>query len=174
MTDHLVRQLLDVEAIKQLKARYFRYVDTKQWTELAALFTASPHIDFGDVVFTDATEFATSTGSLIGQTPTVHHGHMPEVELTGPDTATGVWAMEDLVTVPSGPHTPYGHHGYGHYHETYQRVDGRWRIARLKLTRLRLDPLDETDPRRLAGVRLEQAASGNRSVGTGHHERSSS
>ena len=34
------QMLLDIEAIKQLKARYFRYVDTKQWDDLKALFTA--------------------------------------------------------------------------------------------------------------------------------------
>jgi hypothetical protein len=26
--------------------------------------------------------------------------------------------------------------GFGHYHETYTRKDGQWRIASLKLTRL--------------------------------------
>jgi hypothetical protein len=30
-------------------------------------------------------------------------------------------------------------HGYGHYHETYEKVDGRWLIASTTLTRLRTD-----------------------------------
>ena len=29
--------------------------------------------------------------------------------------------------------------GYGHYHETYEKVDGRWYIKSSKLTRLRED-----------------------------------
>jgi hypothetical protein len=29
--------------------------------------------------------------------------------------------------------------GQGHYHETYRRCDGRWRIATLSLSRLSLD-----------------------------------
>ena len=29
--------------------------------------------------------------------------------------------------------------GRGHYHETYRRTEGIWRIATLSLTRLRLD-----------------------------------
>jgi hypothetical protein len=29
--------------------------------------------------------------------------------------------------------------GYGHYHETYEKIDGQWRITRSKLTRLRED-----------------------------------
>jgi hypothetical protein len=29
--------------------------------------------------------------------------------------------------------------GYGHYHETYEKIDGQWRIKSSKLTRLRED-----------------------------------
>ena len=32
-TKSQVQQLLDIEQIKQLKARYFRLMDTKQWDE---------------------------------------------------------------------------------------------------------------------------------------------
>jgi hypothetical protein len=32
--------------------------------------------------------------------------------------------------------------GYGHYLEEYVREDGEWRIARIRLERLRVDPLD--------------------------------
>ena len=31
---------------------------------------------------------------------TVHQGHMPEIEFTGEDTATGIWAMFDWVDDP--------------------------------------------------------------------------
>ena len=71
---------------------------------------------------------------------TVHHGHMPEIELTGPDSAAGVWAMSDYVEFASEG-VPVGFRGYGHYHERYVKRDGAWRIAHMKLTRLRRDPL---------------------------------
>lgn len=35
----------DVEAIKQVKARYFRLMDTKQWDEMAEVFTEDCHVD---------------------------------------------------------------------------------------------------------------------------------
>lgn len=38
-TDTIVRALLDIEEIKQLKARYFRLLDTRRWDEWAQLFT---------------------------------------------------------------------------------------------------------------------------------------
>ena len=52
-----------------------------------------------------------------------------------PTSATGVWAMEDMLRWPNGTEL----HGYGHYHETYEKVEGAWRIKSSKLTRLRMD-----------------------------------
>ena len=60
---------------------------------------------------------------------------MPEIELTSPTTATGTWAMEDWLRWPDGREL----HGAGHYHEEYEKVDGRWRITKMTLTRLRTD-----------------------------------
>ncbi len=81
------------------------------------------------------------SGALVG-TQTVHHGHMPEIELTGPDAATGIWAMADYVEWPQPEgEDRVGLRGYGHYVEEYVREDGEWRIARSRLDRLRVDPL---------------------------------
>ena len=69
---------------------------------------------------------------------TVHHGHMPEIDITSPTTATGIWSMEDMLRWPEGSPINWMH-GYGHYHETYEKIDGEWRIASCTLTRLRVD-----------------------------------
>ena len=50
----------------------------------------------------------------------MHHGHMPEITLTSPTTASGIWSMEDMLRYGDGTEL----HGYGHYHETYEKVDG--------------------------------------------------
>ena len=55
--------------------------------------------------------------------------------MTSPTTATGIWALQDLLIWPNGR----GCDGYGHYHETYEKVDGEWRIASSKLTSLHMD-----------------------------------
>ncbi len=60
---------------------------------------------------------------------------MPEIDVTSPTTATGVWAMEDMLRWPDGSEL----HGFGHYHEAYANVDGDWRIKSTLLTRLRMD-----------------------------------
>ena len=69
---------------------------------------------------------------------TVHHGHTSEIDVTSPTNAAGIWAMEDHLWWPEGsPITTM--HGYGHYHETYEKQEGRWRITSTTLTRLRTD-----------------------------------
>jgi hypothetical protein len=50
--------------------------------------------------------------------------------------------MSDYVEWPSEDGTRVGLRGYGHYVEEYVREDGRWCIARSRLERLRVDPLD--------------------------------
>ena len=62
---------------------------------------------------------------------TMHHCHTPEIMLTSATTATGIWAMEDLLIFADGREL----HGAGHYHETYEKRDGSWRIKTLHLTR---------------------------------------
>jgi hypothetical protein len=43
--------------------------------------------------------------------------------------------MEDMLRWPDGTEL----HGYGHYHETYEKGAGAWRITSSRLTRLRMD-----------------------------------
>ena len=128
----------DIEAIKQLKARYFRMMDTKDWDGMRLVFADDVLIDTtesGGRVVEGADDFMTGLRDLLADVVTVHHGHMPEIELTSETTATGVWSMEDMLRWPNGGEL----HGFGHYHETYEKADGRWRIKTMTLTRLRMD-----------------------------------
>lgn len=131
----------DIEAIKGLKARYFRMLDTKDWEGLAAVFTEDVEIDMtgeGGSITTGVKEFLPYLQQNIQGVVTVHHGHMPEITLTSPTTATGIWAMEDRLWWPDGHPLSYLH-GYGHYHEDYLKTGSGWRIRKMTLTRLRRD-----------------------------------
>jgi uncharacterized protein (TIGR02246 family) len=134
----------DIEDIKRLKARYFRLMDTKDWDAWARVFAedAVMEVPEADMVATGRAAIMEFVRKALSGTVTVHHGHMPEIELTGADTATGIWAMFDYVEWTS-PETGErsGLRGFGHYHEEYVREDGAWRIAKTRLTRLRVDPL---------------------------------
>ena len=128
----------DVEAIRGLKARYFRTMDTKDWAAMREVFTDDVVIDTTDSgggVVAGADTFMDFLQETLAEVVTVHHGHMPEIEVTSPTTATGVWAMEDRLRWPDGSELL----GFGHYHEAYERVDGSWRIKSSRLTRLRMD-----------------------------------
>lgn len=134
----------DIEAIKRLKARYFRLLDTKQWEAWGEVFAADVRMEVPEAaVELDGRDAVVSgVSAALAGTRTVHHGHMPELERTGPDTARGVWAMEDYVEWPEADDgTRVGLRGYGHYHDEYVREGGEWRIARTRLERLRIDPL---------------------------------
>jgi hypothetical protein len=138
-----VQALLDVEAIKQLKARYFRLMDLKQWNDWGMVFATDcvMEVPEADLVNSGREEIvANVSGALVGAR-TCHHGHMPEIQLTGDDTARGVWAMFDYVEWDEQDGTRIGLQGYGHYREEYKREDGEWRIARTRLERLRIDVL---------------------------------
>ena len=141
---HLLRRLLDIEEIKQLKARYFRCMDTKDWNGFGQVFARDAVVEVpeADLVLTGRDAIVSGVGQALTGTRTVHHGHMPEITPAGPDTATGIWAMSDYVEWPrSNDGSRVGLHGYGHYLEEYIREDGEWRIRRTHLRRIRVDPL---------------------------------
>jgi hypothetical protein len=136
---------VDVEAIKQLKARYFRLMDTKQWDRWRAVFTDDCGFDGTSRPYPGPDEFVAGTRERLQDAVTVHQGHMPEIVLTAPDGARGIWAMFDWVEFPdlrdTGRGVNRGFTGYGHYEESYRKDDGIWRIAFLRLTRLKLNPI---------------------------------
>jgi hypothetical protein len=133
----------EFEAIRQLKARYCRFLDTKDVDSWRGVFAPDLTVLLDGAVSTGGADPQTGEpirgvdefvpmviGTLVG-VATVHHCHTPEITLTSPTTATGIWAMEDLLFFPDGTQL----HGAGHYHETYEKRDGHWVIVSLHLTR---------------------------------------
>ena len=128
--------LLDIEAIKSLKAKYFRSMDTKDWVALSECFTDDLLADIreGPGMLVEGREnYMSQISEILKDASTVHHGHMPEIRIADEENATGIWAMEDIVKLPG-----LFIHGWGHYHEAYRKEGSEWRICRIKLTRLRL------------------------------------
>jgi hypothetical protein len=141
----LLRRLDDIEQIKQLKARYFRCMDQKQFEGWKQVFARDAHLEVpeGNASVDGCDAIIAYVSGVLTGVRTVHHGHMPEIEITGADTAKGIWAMFDFVEFPPAEGgARQGLQGYGHYIEEYVREDGEWRIKSLLLTRLRIDPLD--------------------------------
>lgn len=144
MTSHV--RIGDLEAIKQLKARYFRTLDTKQWDAWRALFTDDALFEGTRRQFNGPDDFCAVTAKWLQHAVTVHHGHMPEIVFTGAESARGIWSMFDIVEFAveqdaTGPYGGRGFIGYGHYEEEYRLIGDTWKISLLRLTRLRVDPL---------------------------------
>lgn len=137
--------LLAKSEIGELKARYCRAVDTKDWSLYRSIFTDSGTFDIStdmpeNGVFSDADTFVKNASEGLAGVTSVHHVHNPEIEVTSETTAQGVWAMEDMLQWADDSSAPGQKlHGMGHYTESYEKVGGRWRISALRLTRLRLD-----------------------------------
>ena len=146
----------ELEAIRQLKARYCRFLDTKDVDSWRGVFTTDVVVTLDMAVSTGGSDpqtappiegvdnFVPSVMASLEGVATMHHCHTPEITLTSDTTATGIWAMEDLLIFPDGREL----HGAGHYRETYEKRDGSWRIKTLHLTRTIL---------RLTGDQDEQA-----------------
>lgn len=123
-----------MEEIRQLKARYFRFTDTKDWDNLATVFCRDAVLgdDTISVYGRDGVLNAIVTGTE-GVT-TVHHGSCHEVWVDGPGEAHGIIAFEDLgFSKRTGEIVM---HGYGHYHEQYRLEDGAWRILESRIPRM--------------------------------------
>ena len=136
-----VESASQIEAIKIVMARYFRFMDTKQWTELRNLFMPDVTMSAPDDVpdkdpTTGADQLVRVIGSVLDGAVSVHRGFMPEVELSDANSAAAVWAMEDVVCYPDDPSRDFS--GSGHYLGEYRRSPDGWKIQSLTLRRLRL------------------------------------
>lgn len=134
--------------IHALKAKYFRTMDTKDWAGLESTFAPDLIADFRDAAAQrderqlthGAAQYVANLAITLEHVETVHHGHMPEILIHSANQATGIWAMEDKLWVKEGAQLPFKWlHGYGHYHERYIRLNNVWRIAEIRLSRLRVD-----------------------------------
>jgi hypothetical protein len=131
-----LERLLAIEDIKHLKSRYFRYVDQKDWTAWRAIFADDGHFEIGAGIFEGADAFVANVREFLADATTFHHGHMPEIDVLGPDQATGVWTLYDVVEPPvGGGVSPF--YGYARYWERYERRGGEWKIASMRIERLR-------------------------------------
>ncbi|BCW05880.1 nuclear transport factor 2 family protein [Arthrobacter sp. NtRootA1] len=145
-----VQRLIAVEEIKRLKSRYFRALDKKDWDAFAANFTDDIIFDFtesdtGQDVdelvqhvyrVEGAKEAAAWARDALGDAVTSHHGHMPDIDILDDESAIGTWSLNDQIWFPPGSEFRFSKlEGYGHYEETYKRVDGAWKVASAKFIR---------------------------------------
>jgi bile-acid 7alpha-dehydratase len=130
-----LRRLEDIEAIKQLKARYWRCVDRKLWDELAEVFAEDAAADYGPKSKLAGRQaiVAFLKGSLGADTVITNHiGQRPEIEITGEATARGTWWLSDYIVMQPN----IRRRGYAYYEDEYVKKDGRWQKSRTRLVNM--------------------------------------
>ena len=154
MTD--LEKLLAIEEIRQLRPRYFRVIDAKEFDQLEELFTPDAWFDSQDAVkdpikgqypgFPIAPvargREEVVQGIIAGLPPALqscHMGHTGEIELLSDTTAKGIIPFSDRLLLPGVIATA----GYGYYYDEYEKLDGKWRIKSATLKRKRVIFEDE-------------------------------
>lgn len=131
--------------IAELKARYCRAVDTKDWKAYRGVFADKGTFDITTDMpegglFTDPDLFVENASRGLTGVISVHHVHNPEIEMLSDTSAKAIWAMEDMLQWTADSGAPGQKlHGMGHYTETYEKQAKGWVITSLILSRLRLD-----------------------------------
>ena len=87
-----LNELVEIEAIKQLKYKYMRCVDMKLWDEIATTFIPEATCSYsaGHYSYEGRDEIVAwlKKGMDRDGFHSSHSVHHPEITLTGPDTAT--------------------------------------------------------------------------------------
>ncbi len=128
-----LRRLEDVEAIKQLKYRYWRHLDLKEWEELAECFAEDATVAYGGGKYRfegreAIMRFLRDSLSRESGSVTVHHGHHPEIEITGEDSARGTWGLYNYMY---NEKQNRGIRIGAYYRDDYSRIGGIWKITHI-------------------------------------------
>lgn len=126
--DDRIRALLDRAEIGDLKSRYLRCLDEKDWHGLHQVLHPDAGLDHPQIgSHVGACAVVEAVRARIGVRVTIHHGHNEEIELTGRDTAVGRWALHSVSFDPRhGPGAATI--GYGTYRDEFRRTENGWRI----------------------------------------------
>ena len=121
--------LQEIEAIKRLKYKYMRYLDQKLWDEMAECFTedATAAYSGGKYAYSGRDAILGFLRKSMGAESfhSSHRVHHPEIDVRADGTATGIWALEDVVIETRWNITI---RGAAFYHDEYVKQGGAWRI----------------------------------------------
>lgn len=143
-----ITRLCIIEDLRDLKARYFRLLDAKDWEAFGDLFTADAVMDLSSVLPEGTPEemllvngrnaIVAQNRALLSNAIMVHNGFSHEIHIQDENRASAIWSQEDWAIFPEGVDCPFPFrrsHNFGRYHEDFRKEADGWKIARLKLVR---------------------------------------
>ena len=118
--------LTDLDQVQQLKHRYLRTLDLKQWVEFESLFLAEATGSYAGLRFGNREELVGyMRANLTPDMITFHQVHHPEIEVDG-DRATARWYLHDKVFVPA---FDLAIEGAAFYEDQLVRTSEGWRFS---------------------------------------------
>jgi len=133
-----IRILKDTEAVKRVKHRYFRCIDTANVTELAELLHEDVEVDLIGGTYRFQTQGRDNYVRMIGDAfhaefIGLHNGHHPEIDILSETEARGTWYLSDIaVNLRDNMSTM----GSSLYRDRYVKVDGVWLIRETRYERI--------------------------------------
>ena len=116
-----------IREIEQLKYRYVRCFDTKDWAGFEATMLPGTTAAYAGLDFADREAILAYMRGHVGpEIVTMHLVHHPEITLTDDGAATGRWYLKDTVFVTSADLVI---EGAAFYTDRYVRTPSGWRIA---------------------------------------------
>ncbi len=132
-----IEDLVEIEAIKNVRHLYCHYFDGKEIAALADLFTEDAVCEFGptfggdwegrEQIRENFAKYAEREGPPYG---VLHAVTNPWIRLIDAETANGRWYLLDLNT-SEGVENPLIL--FGIYDDIYKKRDDRWRIHRTRI-----------------------------------------
>lgn len=128
--------LVEIELIKRLKYKYMRCLDQKLWDEMADCLTEDAVASYsggkyeyeGREAILEFFRHAMGSTSFLSS----HRVHHPEIDLLGPSSAKGTWALEDVVVDAA---RDFSLRGAAFYTDEYVKQGDRWLIHRTSYKR---------------------------------------
>ena len=131
--------LLSVEELKTLQARRARALDLQDWD----LYRSCHIEDFSSLTMTDTPivgvdQVIEALKSTLAGVTSVHHVLSSEITFTSSEAATGIWVLRDWLWWEQDG-SPHWMKGWGHYHDGYEKRDGRWLFSSRQIIRRRVE-----------------------------------
>lgn len=121
-----------IEAIKRVKYRYLRALDTKHWDDFADTLTDDIVGDYGSSMgkqlhFTNRSELVEFMRTAMpASVITEHRVSHPEITIDDGDEAEGRWYLQDRVIVAEHNFMLFG---AAFYHDRYRKTSDGWQIC---------------------------------------------
>lgn len=122
--------LAAIEAIKQLKYRYFRSLDCNEWELFASCLSEDCAASYSDGKLRlngrDAIVAFMRKNMSGADFLSMHHGHHPEIRIESSTEATGTWYLEDTIISLARKTRLYG---AAIYEDRYRLEGDAWMIS---------------------------------------------